>query len=390
MAIPHLNLIIVNKSEKHTITGGAAYRAAEMIHSDLEKKTHDYTRKKGVMHKEILAPENAPEWVFERSKLWNAVEAVEKRKDARYARSFTIALPRELSFEQNKSLIREYIAENFVKWGMIADLTIHESKATDGGKNPHAHILVSLRDINKDGFGKRNRSWDDKAFIYRWREGWQEHANRHLEKAGRSERIDMRSYEAQGRDQEPTQHMGKDAHQAEEKGEETLVGDHNRAVVHRNELRKIAKFHREQDELTLWEEMELFEEANHNLDNLRDAASSMSDQDGQQRHLQQVADGLQSSSEGSRPHGEGAESTEDLALLEARRIHQEALQDIYRTRRHVSQETVRTAIRTRVKQWAEKVATKGKDVFGRFANLWTSNREAHSQLQKEKDKGYER
>lgn len=241
MAIPHLNVAIITRSQGQSPVAAASYRSGEALYNELENKLHDYTRKQDVIHTEILAPDHAPQWVFDRARLWNEVQNTEKRKDARFARSLTIALPRELSMEQNTVLIASFAKENFVSHGMIADLAIHNAAASDGDKNPHAHIMLTLRDVSTDGFGKKNREWDNVKCLESWRDAWERCVNRSMEQAGVDERISMKSYEGQGIDKIPTKHLGPDAWIAEQQGVETHVGDDNRRIKHLNTLREILK-----------------------------------------------------------------------------------------------------------------------------------------------------
>lgn len=242
MAIPHLNVKIITRSAGQSAIASAAYRSGEALYNESEKKTHDYTRKEDVRHTEIMAPSDAPSWVNDRQTLWNTVEAGEKRKDARFARTMTLALPREMDVKQNLELVREYVQNNFVKHGMVADIAIHEARSNDGGKNPHAHIMLTMRDIAPDGFSeKKNRTWDKKELLVSWRDSWEEHTNRHLEMAGHDTRISMQSYETQGKDQVPTIHMGPEASALEEQGIETRRGNRNREITQENARRGSAK-----------------------------------------------------------------------------------------------------------------------------------------------------
>ena len=137
IAIYHLTAKVVSRAKGQSVVASAAYRASEALHDDRYGLTHDYSRKQGVEHSEILAPEDAPAWVYDRQTLWNTVEATEKRKDSQLAREIEIGLPVELTHNENVELIREYVKSQFVSKGMIADFSIHE----DDPNNPHAHVL---------------------------------------------------------------------------------------------------------------------------------------------------------------------------------------------------------------------------------------------------------
>jgi Ti-type conjugative transfer relaxase TraA len=142
--------------------------------------------------------------VHDRLALWNAVEAIEKRKDAQLAREVEVGLPVELDHEQQLQLMSDFVKREFVSRGMVADFSIHR----DDANNPHAHILLSTRTISKDGFGLKERTWNEREHLMRWREGWEEVSNEHLARAGLAVRIDHRSLKAQGLDLEPGRKIG--------------------------------------------------------------------------------------------------------------------------------------------------------------------------------------
>ncbi|MBW4473952.1 MAG: MobA/MobL family protein [Stenomitos rutilans HA7619-LM2] len=204
MAIYHLSVSKIKRSAGRTATGAAAYRAAQEIHDERTGLTHDYTRKRGVYATEILVPSDAPIWMRDRARLWNGVEHAEKRKDAELAREIDIALPIELTHDQKMELVRQYVQEQFTSKGMIADIAYHDLHK----KNPHAHVLLTLREIRADGFGNKNRSWNEKALLQQWREAWSQHTNCALEQAAHEARIDHRSLEEQGVERLPQIHLG--------------------------------------------------------------------------------------------------------------------------------------------------------------------------------------
>jgi len=204
MAIYHLTAKVVSRAKGQSVVASAAYRASEALHDDRYGMTHDYTRKVGVEHSEILAPEDAPDWVYDRQILWNTVELFEKRKDAQLAREIEIGLPVELTHAENVELLREYVKSQFVAKGMVADFSIHE----DDPGNPHAHVLLTMRSITEQGFGEKDRSWNAKNELLAWRDAWASHANEHLARAGHAIRIDHRTLEAQGIELEPGKKIG--------------------------------------------------------------------------------------------------------------------------------------------------------------------------------------
>lgn len=234
MAIYHLSAKVIGRSSGRSATGAAAYRAAEIVRDERTGIVHDYSRKGGVEHREIVAPDNAPAWMRDREQLWNAVEKVERRKDAQLAREVEVGIPRELTPDQRRELVREFVREEFVSRGMIADVCWHMGKASDGGAHPHAHILLTMRELTGDGFGNKNRDWNGKDVLEGWRERWEAHANRALERAGRDERIDHRSFADRGVDREPQPKLGPVAAKLERQGIVTERGDELRAVEARN------------------------------------------------------------------------------------------------------------------------------------------------------------
>jgi Ti-type conjugative transfer relaxase TraA len=157
-----------------------------------------------VIYSQIILPPIAPAWMSERDKLWNAVELFEKRKDASYAREIEVSLPVELSLEQQKELLNEFITDNFVNAGMIADYSIHDVDS----HNPHAHIMLTMRPVEENSFGKKAREWNDKALFLRWREQWAAISNKHLALSGFDKKISHQSHADQLIDLEPTIHRG--------------------------------------------------------------------------------------------------------------------------------------------------------------------------------------
>lgn len=220
MAIYHCSVKIISRSQGRSATGAAAYRAGEKIIDERTGLVHDYRRKSGVDHVEILTPSNAPDWTHERSRLWNQVERQERRSDSQLCREVEVALPCELTPEQNLELVRGYVQSQFVDQGMIADVAIHHAQSA----NPHAHILLTMRAISHDGFGQKNRDWNKSEQLAHWREAWQERSNHALERAGHDTRIDHRTLEAQGVERLPQIHLGAKVVEMEKRGIRTERG----------------------------------------------------------------------------------------------------------------------------------------------------------------------
>ena len=157
MAIYHFDASVISRSKGRSSTAASAYRAAERVVDRRTGEVHDYTRKHGVEHTEILAPAHAPDWARDRSALWNAVEQIERRKDAQVSREVRVALPSELSVEQNRDLVRGFVQEQFVARGMVADIALHAPGREGDQRNHHAHILLTTREIGPEGCVAKNR-----------------------------------------------------------------------------------------------------------------------------------------------------------------------------------------------------------------------------------------
>lgn len=223
MAIFHLSVQVLTRSQGDKAVAAAAYRSGSRMYDERYEMVHNYlSREYGVVHSEILAPVQAPAWADDREALWNMVEACEKRKDSQLAREMDIALPRELSDVERTRAVRDFLEKHVVSEGMIADFSIHEREASDGGQNPHAHVMITMRTVTAEGFGRKETKWNDKELVKRWRSGWREVCNEALDAAGSDARIDERSLEEQGILRDPSIHMGKEAWNAQARGEEPI------------------------------------------------------------------------------------------------------------------------------------------------------------------------
>lgn len=208
MAIYHMSVKTVGRSAGKSATAAAAYRACEKIECEREGLTHDYTRKNGLVHSEIFAPDDSPTWATNRAELWNAAEASETRKNSTVAREFELALPAELSEAERTKLAQDFVKELVAKHGFVADLNIHA--AHDENDNHHAHILCTTRKMEASGLTVKTRELDEKTSgtVEYWRERWGALANSALEKSGHDQRIDHRSLKAQGIERPPQIHIG--------------------------------------------------------------------------------------------------------------------------------------------------------------------------------------
>jgi len=247
MAIYRFEAKIVKRSAGRSATAAAAYRAAALISDERTGLAFDYSRKRGVLHCEIIAPVGAPDWVRDRARLWNAVELSERRKDAQLARDLVLCLPFELTHEERVELVREFVGEVFVARGMVADVAIHAPDHRGDDRNHHAHILLTLRPLVGAGFGPKRRDWNEIEELEGWREAWAVAVNRFLARGGHETRVDHRSLADQGVDREPEPKQGPTATAMEREGECSYAGEDRRAAKERN--RKRAKLIRERDDI---------------------------------------------------------------------------------------------------------------------------------------------
>ena len=197
MAIYHLRATMISRSQGRSATASAAYRVAERIEDRRTGLTFDYAARGGVDHTEILAPDHAPDWVHDRSKLWNRVEEAETRKNSQVAREVRVALPDELTHAQRVALVRDYAQAQFVDRGMVADIALHAPGREGDERNHHAHILLTTREVDATGFTTKNRDWNKVEVLEGWREAWARDSNAALERTGIEERVDHRTLVAQ-------------------------------------------------------------------------------------------------------------------------------------------------------------------------------------------------
>lgn len=260
----------INRREWHIQDGNKSYRVREYRenikdettgkrrqvarHLDIyADRTHRYSRRKDVLDTWVQVGEHAETWQQEiaatpnpnaaqRKKLWNWAEGLEKARDGRAARAFNAALPRELDYQTNCQVVREFVEEQFTKHGLIVDVAMHDKIASDGGKNLHCHLLVTTRQIGKNGKASttKNKYWDSRQRVHDWREAWSATVNKALEDAGSDTRIDHRSNAERGIDAEPGEHLGPGHVEMEERGIETAKGDRNRQREADNLLRELA------------------------------------------------------------------------------------------------------------------------------------------------------
>lgn len=234
MAIYHFSVQVISRAAGRSAVAAAAYRAGERLHDERLDRDHDFRAKSGVEHSEIMLPEGAPERFDDRATLWNEVEATEKRKDAQLAREVEFSIPREMDKAQGIELARDFVQAEFVARGMIADLNVHWDIGADGLAKPHAHVMLTMREVNEQGFGAKERDWNRTELVEQWRERWAEHVNARLAELDIDARIDHRSYEAQGIDLEPQDKIGPAASRMGERGLESERIEQHREIAQRN------------------------------------------------------------------------------------------------------------------------------------------------------------
>lgn len=245
MAIYHLTTKPVPRSEGRSAPASAAYRSGSRLREFSTGQIWDYTRKQGIEHSEIVLPTSAArrdiQWARDREQLWNAAEAAEKRKDARVAREWEVALPHELERKHRVGLAREFASELANRFGCAVDVAVHRPHRLGDGRNWHAHLFATTRTVEAEGFGRKtdielgDRDRGKKGLlggaeeIKAIRERWAIVTNRRLAEQRIEARIDHRSLKDQGIDRTPTVHLGPAVVGMERKGMRTEVGERVRA-----------------------------------------------------------------------------------------------------------------------------------------------------------------
>lgn len=259
MAIYHCSMKPVSRSGGRSAVAAIAYRTASRIVNERDGLVHDFTRKAGVVHTEIVLPEGTDaKWALDRSVLWNAVEFAEKRKDARLAREFEIALPHELNADQQLVLVRAFARDLADRHGAAVDFAIHEPAGERDIRNIHAHVMMTTRTVGPDGLEEktlieRENKWllnhdlpTAQMQLREIRQAWETHANRALMRAGHEIRIDHRSHQERGLEIEPTEHMGVHASKIDRRG-----GSVSRTRIDEEAARRNAELIRQKPEQVL-------------------------------------------------------------------------------------------------------------------------------------------
>jgi Ti-type conjugative transfer relaxase TraA len=234
MAIYHFSAKVVSRANGSSAVAAAAYRSASRLNDDRLGRPHDFSNKSGVVQSEVMLPDGAPDRWLDRERLWNEVEAGEARKDAQLAREVEFAIPREMNQADGVQLARDFVQREFVDRGMVADLNVHWDVAEDGTPKPHAHVMLSMRQVDGDGFGQKARDWNRTELLSHWREAWADHVNARLAELDIDATIDHRSLKDQGIDLEPQNKIGAAASGRAERGELAERLAEHREIARRN------------------------------------------------------------------------------------------------------------------------------------------------------------
>ena len=244
MAIYHLSTKPISRSSGRTATASIAYRAGIEIKDDRTGKTHDYTRRGGVLGTQLHTPNNIP---ISRAELWNLAETTETRKNSRTAREIVVNLPHELPPADRNQLVNDFAKSLADKYGVAVDVALHSPDKEGDNRNYHAHIMLTTRKLERLESGRialtdkaqlemSNTQLKDKGLpsakdeLKAVRKQWADMTNKRLERAGLEQRIDHRSHADRGLEQLPTKKLGWEATALERKGIATETGDYNRAV----------------------------------------------------------------------------------------------------------------------------------------------------------------
>ena len=241
MAIFHFAITPIKRSAGQQATGAAAYRAGERIRDERTDIVHNHSRRTDVRHTEIFLPSrfdgSSMEWARNRASLWNLAEAAEKRRDARVAREYQVALPPELTAEQRLALARSFSRELSDRYGVAVDLAVHDPKPGGNPHNFHAHLLTTTREVTPAGLGAK--AGLDLGTVARTRQGLPDHSeeysalrerwatltNTALRQANVDARVDHRSLAAQGIDRKPLVHVPMEFYQLERRGMPSEVAE---------------------------------------------------------------------------------------------------------------------------------------------------------------------
>jgi len=253
MACYHFHAEIISRGHGKSAVAVSAYISGEKLRDIYEGRIHDRSYRQDVVHTEIMLPPKAPDELLDRQTLLNELNRAEKRNDAQMARYIDLALPKELSLSEQVALVREFVQVNFIRYGLCADIGIHQGELDEDRKptgiepvfersdNRHAHIMIPLRPLDEYGFcltKHQTRFMNYPPFLIALRESWANLQNREFERRRLSVRVSHESLAAQGIDREPTKHLGPGAMALELRGIQTERGDIHREIMRRNRIRE--------------------------------------------------------------------------------------------------------------------------------------------------------
>lgn len=256
MASYHLSTGIISRGDGGSVTAADAYISGEKLRDNYDGKIHDRSYRQDVAYKEILLPPTAPREFLDRQTMLDTLNISERRRDSQMARTVKIALPKELSLEEQIALTKEFVFGNFINLGMCADIAVHEGALDKSRKppsieavyerkdNPHAHIIIPFRTVGDNGFHQtktQNRYLNSPHYLILWRKDWARLQNREFERLGLDVRVTHESFLTQGIGREPTKHIGAAAMALELGGIQTEPGNAYRETITRNKEREIER-----------------------------------------------------------------------------------------------------------------------------------------------------
>ena len=247
MAVYRCEVKTLKRASGRSAVAAAAYRAAERLRdeqaNDGQGKAHDYRRRgPGVAYAEILTPSGAPEWATHRGRLWNEAERAENRRNSVTAREVLISLPHELDDQQRAELVRGFASRLVDRYGVAVDMAIHRPDRKGDNRNHHAHLMMTTRRMNREGFTEKTRELDDMKKrgpeeVEAIREIWEREQNQALQRANQAERVTRKSLAEQGIEREPQPKLGEAATALMRQGQPTRLGDRWKEIADRNAMR---------------------------------------------------------------------------------------------------------------------------------------------------------
>ena len=357
----------LSRGKGASVARAVSYLAREKIEDERTGETFDFSHHKDrALWSGVYAPKDAPEWAKDLQSLVTEIERAEKRKDAQLALPIELSLAHELTPEQNRWMLQDFIKENFTRQGYATIAAIHEPPSHGDERNIHAHLLVTLRKLDEDGFSKTKHEQQENFLtrserVEALRQSWEKHLKHHLERHGfekEAEAISCKSLEAQGIDREPTQHLGPVAAHIERAGDQSERGDLNRDIEERNKERERLKG---ADQSLGRDLAKAYERG----------ADMVSQQQAAMRHHEQRQKDLEEAEAFKQREAEEAKRREDEAL---KRLEAKAQKD----REAAQKEREETAKRQREHEARQREEQRQREQGGGFAG-----RKDHGQQQRE-------